>query len=130
MVSITLFGSLRVRMEDRELGPKDFMGRKPKQLLEILLLQEGRPVPKDQLAEKLWGESLPVNFSASLEHYVSLLRKRLDPGGRLDASMVRTVHGGDPFEGADPDRGTEAVRPHLQRAGPGGGPPPGDEAPR
>jgi len=101
MVSISLFGSLRVRMEDRELGPKDFMGRKPKQLLEILLLQEGRPVPKDQLAEKLWGESLPVNFSASLEHYVSLLRKRLDPGGRLDKSMVRTVHGGYRFEAAD-----------------------------
>jgi DNA-binding SARP family transcriptional activator len=101
MVSISLFGSLRVRMEDRELGPKDFMGRKPKQLLEILLLQEGRPVPKDQLAEKLWGESLPVNFSASLEHYVSLLRKRLDPGGRLDKSMVRTVHGGYRFDSVD-----------------------------
>ncbi|MDQ1626341.1 MAG: hypothetical protein QOI54_85 [Actinomycetota bacterium] len=100
-VDISLFGSLKVRMGDRELGPKDFMGRKPKQLLEILLLHEGRPVPKDQLAEKLWGESLPVNFSASLEHYVSLLRKRLDPGGRLDCSMVRTVHGGYRFEAAD-----------------------------
>lgn len=100
-VNITLFGSLRVAMGDRTLGPKDFMGRKPKQLLEILLLHEGRPVPKDQLAEKLWGESLPVNFSASLEHYVSLLRKRLDPGGRLDSSMVRTVHGGYRFESGD-----------------------------
>jgi DNA-binding SARP family transcriptional activator len=93
-VDISLFGSVSVVTPERQLGPKDFLGRKPKQLLEILLLQEGRPVPKDQLAERLWGESLPVNFSASLEHYVSLLRKRLDPNGRVNASLVRTVHGG------------------------------------
>jgi DNA-binding SARP family transcriptional activator len=93
-VDISLFGSVSVVTPERQLGPKDFLGRKPKQLLEILLLQEGRPVPKDQLAERLWGQSLPVNFSASLEHYVSLLRKRLDPNGRVNASLVRTVHGG------------------------------------
>lgn len=107
-VSIAMFGSLSVRVGERTLGPKDFMGRKPKQLLEILLLHEGRPVPKDQLAEKLWGDGLPVNFSASLEHYVSLLRKRLAPGGRPNASLVRTVHGGYRFEPSEADVDTFA----------------------
>jgi DNA-binding SARP family transcriptional activator len=114
-VDISLFGSVSVRTQDRQLGPKDFLGRKPKQLLEILLLQEGRPVPKDQLAERLWGESLPVNFSASLEHYVSLLRKRLDPAGRVNASLVRTVHGGYRCELGEVDLDTMAFDRIYQR---------------
>ncbi len=106
--SIAMFGSLNVHVGERTLGPKDFMGRKPKQLLEILVLHEGRPVPKDQLAEKLWGDGLPVNFSASLEHYVSLLRKRLAPGGRPNASLIRTVHGGYRFEPSEAEVDTFA----------------------
>ncbi|MCW2598864.1 MAG: hypothetical protein JWM02_693 [Frankiales bacterium] len=97
---ISLFGALRVQLDSRELGPKSFVGRKSKQLLEILVLHDGRPVPKDQLAEQLWGESLPANFSAALEHYVSMLRKRLEPGVHPSRSMVRTVHGGYRFDGA------------------------------
>jgi hypothetical protein len=43
----------------RCLGPRDFGGVKPKQLLEALLIQRGRPLTKDQLAEMIWGDSPP-----------------------------------------------------------------------
>ena len=94
MTSFTLFGTLQATASARTLGSRDFGGRKPKQLLEILLLQEGRFVAKEQLADQLWGEKLPVSFASTIEHYVSLVRKRLCPGGRPQESLLVTGHGG------------------------------------
>lgn len=92
---VRLFGSLTVSTPDgRVLGARDFGGRKPKQLFEILALHHGRHVPKDQLADLLWGDRLPRNINSALEHYVSVLRHRLVPGDRPDPSPIMTDHGG------------------------------------
>lgn len=91
---VRLFGSFRVDAGGRSLGALEFGGRKPKQLLEILSLRAGRHVPKDRLARLLWGDKMPVNTSGSLEHYVSLLRRRLDPGVRPQQSLIVTEHCG------------------------------------
>lgn len=80
---VGMFGSLRVTGPDRTLGPRDFGGVKPKQLLEMLLLERGRAVAKDDLADRLWGESLPSDVSATVETYISLLRRRLPSGRQL-----------------------------------------------
>src|SRR3954447_9561786 len=76
-ISIRLFGRLSVEHGEQVLGPRDFGGVKPKQLLELLLLGHGLPVSKDRLAEGLWGERLPRNVEATLETYVSVLRRSL-----------------------------------------------------
>lgn len=95
MFDVALFGSLTVSTPDgRVLGARDFGGRKPKQLFEILSLHHGRHVPKDQLADLLWGDRSPRNINSALEHYVSVLRHRLVPGDRLDRSPIMTDHGG------------------------------------
>ena len=94
MTSFRLFGTLEVVSGTHTLRDRDFGGRKPKQLLEILLLHEGRFVAKDQLADMLWGDKLPANFASTIEHYVSLVRKRLCPGGRPQESLLMTGHGG------------------------------------
>ena len=54
-VAIRLFGSIAVVHAGRTLGPRDFGGSRPKQVLEILLAARGRPVPVDRLAEMLLG---------------------------------------------------------------------------
>jgi DNA-binding SARP family transcriptional activator len=95
---VRVFGSVRVTLEGNTLGPKDFGGRKPKQLLEILVLSSGRYVAKDRLAHLLWGEDLPHHAAGSLEHYVSLLRRRLAPAGARNASIIVTDHGGYRFD--------------------------------
>jgi DNA-binding SARP family transcriptional activator len=46
---LRLFGPLSVIVNDRRLGPRDFGGRKAKQVLEILALSQGRLVSKDRL---------------------------------------------------------------------------------
>ncbi len=76
-LSVHLFGSLCVDVTDRKLGPRQLGGRKPKALLEMLLLARGRSVSRERLADGLWPDRLPQNVPATLETYVSLLRSRL-----------------------------------------------------
>src|SRR5215210_3588454 len=78
---VRVFGSIRVTTDGQTLGARDFGGRKPKQLLEILVLWNGRHVAKERLAHLMWGDELPVNAAGSLEHYVSVLRRRLGTAG-------------------------------------------------
>jgi DNA-binding SARP family transcriptional activator len=89
-LSFQLFGPLAVADGDRALGPRDFPGVKPKQVLEILLLSRGHPVPKDRLAESLWPETMPRDIAATLEVYVSKLRRCLAPDGRTGHELVVT----------------------------------------
>jgi len=88
-----LFGPLALTVDGRRLGPRDLGGLKPKQLFEALLLARGRGVSKARLADLLWGESLPRDAAATLENYVSVLRRRLAPdgGGR---TLIVTDPGG------------------------------------
>jgi pimeloyl-ACP methyl ester carboxylesterase/DNA-binding SARP family transcriptional activator len=85
---VRLLGPLAVTVAGRTWGPRDLGGIKPRQLLEILLLDRGRVVPKDRIADDLWGEHLPRSTSATVETYVSLLRRKL---GR---SLIVTETGG------------------------------------
>ena len=67
---------------------------KPKQLLEVLLLEQGRFVPEDRAADLLWGERPPRRAAATIETYVSLLRRRLDSGSGLGRRLILTEPGG------------------------------------
>ncbi len=71
------------------LGPREFGGIKPKQIFEILLLERGHPVPKDRLAEWLWGDALPRNVAATLETYISNIRSAFGPS-RIGHKLVVT----------------------------------------
>ena len=59
------------------------LGR-PKQraLLAVLLVHANQVVALDRLIEELWGEEQPAQASASLQAYVSHLRRVLEPGRR------------------------------------------------
>jgi DNA-binding SARP family transcriptional activator len=78
-LTIRLFGPIAVEREGGRLGPRDFGGARPKQVLEILLAARGRLVPTERLAELLWREEPPENAPASLQTFVSVLRRRLCP---------------------------------------------------
>ena len=74
---VQAFGPLRLEVDGRELGPTDLGGRKPKLILEILLLADGHPVSRDRLAELLWEQDPPRNVSGTIDTYVSVLRRTL-----------------------------------------------------
>ena len=92
-LSIQIIGKLQVRRGDEVLEAHHFGGPKPRQILEILLLALGTPVSKDRLIEKLWGDHPPAESMATLESYVSVLRRHLQPGAGK-AGPLRTSNGG------------------------------------
>ncbi len=79
---ISLLGPLEIQEGSRRLGPADFGGLKPKQLLEILLTERGHVVTRDKITDLLWGEDLPRDAAATIETYISMLRRRLEPEAR------------------------------------------------
>jgi DNA-binding SARP family transcriptional activator/pimeloyl-ACP methyl ester carboxylesterase len=94
LVEVSMFGPLEVRVDGLWLGRRDLGGVKPKQLLEVLLLDRGRLVSKDRIAELLWGEALPQHVAATVETYVSVLRRRLDVRPGLGRRVSVTEPGG------------------------------------
>src|SRR5437660_2087158 len=99
MLRVRRFGSIELVDLDggRVLGPRDLGGKKPRQLLEILLLERGRRVSKQRLADLLWADNPPQNYAATVESYISVLRRTLSPGGAPRDSLILTDRGGYRF---------------------------------
>jgi peptide/nickel transport system substrate-binding protein len=71
-VEIGILGPVEVRIEGRSapLG-----GPKQRALLAVLALHANEPVPRDRLIDALWGERPPPSVDASLDAYLSRLRR-------------------------------------------------------
>ncbi len=87
---VRMFGPTTVLLGKRSLGSRDFGGRKPRQFFELLVLARGAAVPKDRLADLIWGDELPANVVATIETNISVLRSALDPGGSWGRRLVLT----------------------------------------
>ncbi|MFG2110975.1 AfsR/SARP family transcriptional regulator [Micromonospora chersina] len=92
MFEIHLFGAVRVQAGGRCLSGRDFGGVKPRQILALLALRGN--LGKSELADLLWQGSPPANHVATLESYVSVLRRRLEPSGSARHSVIITRTGG------------------------------------
>lgn len=79
-ISVHLMGKLQIRRGDVVLDAHSLGGPKPRQILEYLILHRGTPVSKDQLIEMIWRDRPPTEALATLESYVSVLRRNLQPG--------------------------------------------------
>ena len=74
---VRLFGALEIVDGARVLGPRDLGGIRPKQLLEILVAARGHRVPTDRIAELIWDIQPPSDIAASIQTFISVLRRRL-----------------------------------------------------
>jgi DNA-binding SARP family transcriptional activator len=92
-ISVDLLGGLRVRAGETTMGPRELGGAKPRRVLLALLLHRGSPVSKDRLVSLLWGGSPPSCAKATLEAYVCVLRKKLQPRQAVRSSLITTVAG-------------------------------------
>lgn len=95
-IDIRLFGSLRVSTPSVRLTGRDFPSRKASQLCAVLAVASGSPVSKDRLIELLWGQRLPMNPGATVEHTVSTLRAALRH--ESEPSAIVTAAGGYRFD--------------------------------
>ncbi len=94
VLRVSLLGPLLVATPDRDLLHSDFGGRKPRELLARLALARNTPVSKGVLAEQLWPANAPKSTTATLESYISVLRKRLFADGDKARRVLSTSGGG------------------------------------
>src|SRR5215831_13307358 len=88
-----VLGPLEVRGVD---GPLPLGGAKQRALLALLILNANRVVSRDRLVDELWGDEPPETAAATVQVYVSRLRKVL-PANVLETrspGYVLTVDSG------------------------------------
>lgn len=114
-ISASIIGTITVQRGTVVLDAHGLGGPKPRQILEILLLNIGVPVSKDRLIDLLWGTNPPREALTSVESYVSVLRRRLQPGsGR--SGPLRTTTGGYVLDAASVDLDLTRFDTLLRRA--------------
>ncbi len=92
-ISVRLFGTFEVRRDGVALTAADMGGCKPRHILEILLLNLGTPVSKTSLIEQLWGAGASDGAVATLESYISGIRRAIQPG-QTKTGPLRTANSG------------------------------------
>lgn len=88
-----LLGPLQVVRDD---SPVDIGPPKQRAALAVLLLAQGRVVSVDRLIDAVWGDDVPASATASLQAYISNLRRALRDGSRtsqLASPIIRQSPG-------------------------------------
>ena len=80
---------LAVEANGTRLDEQRFPGRQGRILFAYLAAQKGRPVPRDELAELLWGDELPPTWEKALRVLMTKLRALLEEC-RIDGSTALT----------------------------------------
>jgi DNA-binding SARP family transcriptional activator len=80
-LEIRLLGRFQVLRQGQELPATTFGGRLPRTIVRVLAVRRGTLVPRDVLADILWGEGAPADPDANLDVLVHRARRALvDPG--------------------------------------------------
>ncbi len=93
-MELSILGPLTVVREAAEL---ELGGSKPRGLLALLALHPGTAVSTDRIVDVLWGDSPPRQAIASLQAYVSNLRRLLEPDRPPRAPATVLVTRGDGY---------------------------------
>jgi class 3 adenylate cyclase/DNA-binding SARP family transcriptional activator len=75
------------------LDEQRFPGRQGRILFAYLAVHHGRSVPRDELAELLWGEDLPATWEKALRVLATKLRALLEVCGIDGSSTLRSAFG-------------------------------------
>jgi class 3 adenylate cyclase/DNA-binding SARP family transcriptional activator len=84
---------LAVEANGVRLDEQRFPGRQGRMLFAYLAVHHGRPVPRDELAELLWGEDPPATWEKALRVLATKLRALLEECGIDGSNMLRSAFG-------------------------------------
>ena len=80
-VRVSLTDHVRIETGGAVFQEQRFPGRQGRLVFAYLLAHHGRPVPRDELAEALWGDAPPATWEKALSVLVSKLRALLQKSG-------------------------------------------------
>jgi len=86
---VFLAGRVAVEMDGAVIDEARFPGRQGRLLFAYLVAEQGRPVPRDELAEALWGDTPPASWDKALTGIVSRVRGLLTDQG-IDGAKALT----------------------------------------
>jgi SARP family transcriptional regulator, regulator of embCAB operon len=88
-LKVFLAGRVTIEADGVLVGEERFPGRQGRLLFACLVAEQGRAVPRDELAEALWGEAPPATWEKALTVLMSKLRGLLVECG-LDGAIALT----------------------------------------
>jgi YVTN family beta-propeller protein len=92
-LKVFLTGRVSVESGDVVIDEARFPGRQGRLLFAYLVAEDGRPVPRDELAEALWGEKPPATWDKALAVLVSKLRSLLADDGIEGGTVLASAFG-------------------------------------
>lgn len=90
---VSLTDRFSIEADGTRLDERSFPGRQGRLVFAYLLAEEGRPVPRDELAEVLWGDAPPASWEKALSVLVSKLRALLEDCGVDGQEALRSAFG-------------------------------------
>jgi YVTN family beta-propeller protein len=92
-LKVFLAGRVAAEANGHVIDERRFPGRQGRVLFAYLVAEQGRAVPRDELAEALWGEAPPASWDKALTVLVSKLRALLADHGIDGASALSGAFG-------------------------------------
>lgn len=92
-MKISLTGRVSIEANGSRLDERWFPGRQGRLVFAYLLAEEGRAVPRDELAEVLWGDTPPATWEKALSVLVSKLRALFEECGVDGQTALRSAFG-------------------------------------
>lgn len=97
-VDLRVLGPVQLFVDGR---PLPVGGPKPRTMLALLAVNRRRTVPSEALADAIWDNDPPDSYAASLQVFVSNLRKALRTAGLDSAAILATAAPGYRLDLAD-----------------------------
>jgi YVTN family beta-propeller protein len=85
---VFLAGRVALEIDGVVIGEGSFPGRQGRVLFAYLVAEQGRPVPREELAEALWGETPPASWDKALTGIVTKVRSLLAHQGIDGAALT------------------------------------------
>jgi DNA-binding SARP family transcriptional activator/streptogramin lyase len=92
-LKVFLAGRAAVEANGHVIDESRFPGRQGRLLFAYLVAERGRPVPRDELAEALWGDAPPATWDKALTVIASKLRGLLADVGAEGGSALTSAFG-------------------------------------
>jgi branched-chain amino acid transport system substrate-binding protein len=92
-VVVSLAGRVSIRANSTVIDDERFPGRQGRLVFAYLATQAGRPIPRDELAEAVWGGMRPATWEKALTVIASKLRALLEECGMNGAKALTSAFG-------------------------------------